>query len=210
VISVPVKDSSGNQLESIEIDPDILGGSLRMRLMREAVLVHRNNTRVGCASTKRRRERAGSNAKLYRQKHTGRARVGSSRGTQRVGGGRPKGPKPHDYTMAFPRKARRLATKSALLGKFQDGEVLVVDKLQFDAPKTAEAVRILHDLGVADRSCLVVLADYDVVVHKSFRNVPRLAVMPVRELNTYDILTHARLLITREAFDAIAGGSGDE
>jgi len=206
VISVPLKDTAGNQLETLELDPDVFGGRVRMRLLHEAVLAHRANVRVGTASTKRRRERAGSTAKLYRQKHIGRARAGSSRATQRVGGGRPHGPKPRDYTVALPKKARRLATKSALLGKFRDGEVIVVDQLRFEAPKTAEAVRVLRDLGLTQKSCLVVLDAYDGVVYKSFRNIPDVSVMPVKDLNTYDVLVHSNLLFTRAAFDRITEG----
>jgi large subunit ribosomal protein L4 len=208
-IEVQFKDATGKDLETLQVDPEALGGRLRMRLMREAVLVHRAATRVGTASTKRRGERAGTTAKMYRQKHTGRARAGSRRATQRRGGGRPFGPRPRDYSLSIPRKARKLATKSALLGKFMDGEVIVVDSLSFDAPKTAQAAGVLKALNIYGDSCLVVIDDYNDNVYKSFRNIDRVSVMPVKDLNTYDILTHARLVMTKAGFDLVAGGSNE-
>ena len=142
-ITVPVVNKSGAQTGTVEIDPAEFGGKINRTLMHEAVLMYRANQRAGTHSTLRRGEVAGSTKKLFRQKGTGNARVGTKRTNKRKGGGTAKGPKPRDYEYHLPKRAVRAATRMAILSKFQDGQAVVIDDLTIASPKTKEVTAIL-------------------------------------------------------------------
>ena len=167
------------------------------------------NKRVGTVATKSRSYVAGSTRKLFRQKGTGNARAGTRRTGKRVGGGVTFAKAPRDFRQAMPRKQRMLARDSAVLAKLRSNEVVVVEGLSFEKPRTKDFVAVLKNLKI-DRSCLVAIPEYDENVYKSVRNVRKVDVMPVAELNAADIINHRRMLFTKDALtsflDRKAGG----
>jgi large subunit ribosomal protein L4 len=144
---------------------------------------------------------------MYRQKGTGRARAGSRRAAQRRGGGHVKHKQPVDYSYRLPRKAVRAATRMAIASKVRDGQVTVIDALSFAEPKTREMAATLQALGLGETSTLVAIENHDVNVYKSTRNIPRVSISPVSDLNALAVLKPRRLLVTRAALDAIKQGA---
>ena len=205
MIELPVQNRAGQQVGTVEIDEADFGGEIRHRLIRDAILMYEAAQRVGTASTKTRGQVRGSRAKPWRQKGTGRARAGSRRSPIWRGGGIVFGPKPREYRYAMPRKAVRVATRSAFLAKFQDGTT-VVDELAVAEPRTREVAATLAALGI-ERSCLVAIEAHDAVLWKSARNIPGVSIKPVAEVNAHDLLRHRRLLITKAALDALVASA---
>lgn len=148
MISVPVKDMSGAELGTYEFDPAELAPGINKQLLHDVVVMYEANRRVGTVRQKSRGEVIGSTKKLYRQKGTGRARMGNRRQPVRVGGGRAFPRRPKDWGYRLPRKAVRLATRMALLSKFQDGEAIVLDSLSVAEPKTKVVAGVLKAIGV--------------------------------------------------------------
>ena len=202
MIDVAVYNKDGKELESLQVDEGVFGGVVRYPLLKQAIVMYHANKRVGTAATKSRGMVQGSTAKLFRQKGTGNARVGNARTGKRVGGGVTFAKKARDFGKDMPKKQRRLATNSAILSKLQDGSVVVVDELNFDAPKTKDFVSILSNLKI-DRSCLVTLKEQDNNVYKSARNITKVAVIKVADLNAGDICNRQKMLITKEAFESL-------
>jgi large subunit ribosomal protein L4 len=201
MIELTVYNGSGKEVDKISVDETVLGGAVRHALLKQAIVRHQANQRVGTVKTRGRGEVAGSDKKLYRQKGTGNARVGNRRTGIRVGGGMVFGKVPRDFRQRMPRKQRRLARDSAVLAKLRKNAVVVVDGLAFDKPKTKDFAGVLKNLKI-DRSCLVAIAEHDENVYKSVRNVPKVAVLPVADLNAGDICTHQRMLFTKDALVA--------
>jgi len=204
MIELPVVDQRGEQVDSCSVDENALGGRVRKQVMFESVLMYEARKRRGSACAKTRSEVAGSSHKPWRQKGTGHARSGSKKSPLWRGGGTIFGPKPRDFSYSIPKKARRAALRSALLAKFQDGEAIVVDKIELAAPKTREMAQVLDNLGIRE-SCLLVLPDHDATIWRCARNIPTVRVVAVRELNAYDVLRQHRLVLLRESLDQIAG-----
>src|SRR5580698_4939664 len=152
-IAVPVFNRTGEQVGTIDVDPNDFGGKISSRLMHEAVLMYEASRRSGTHSTLRRGEVAGSTKKLFKQKGTGNARVGTRRTNKRRGGGTAKGPKPRDYSYRLPKKAVRAATRMAILCKIKDNEALIIDDLKLPEIKTKEMAQILKNLQLAKTSC---------------------------------------------------------
>jgi len=202
MICVPVFDQAGNEVGQYEFSEAVLGGEVHKVLLREVVLMYEARGRVGTASTKSRCQVAGSRAKLYRQKGTGRARAGRAQSNIRRGGGVAHGPKPRDYSYRLPRRAVRLATKSALLSKFLDHEAVVVDELTFEEPRTQQMARTLESLGIQG-TCLIALPASDANVVKSAGNIPGCQVTVCADLNAYDLLRRKRLMLTRAAIEQL-------
>jgi large subunit ribosomal protein L4 len=199
---VPVRDATGKEVERLKVAPGKIDLRVRPRLLKEAVLMYQANRRVGTHSTKTRAEIAASNKKPWRQKGTGRARAGTRRSPLWRGGGIIFGPKPRDYTTVMPKKMRNLATRSALFSKFRDGEVVVVDELKFDQPRTGQLAKLLRTLDISG-PCLIGTAEIDKNLVLSARNIPRLRVAPVRDFNALDILTARKVILTREGLDRV-------
>ena len=199
MIETAVLNNQGTEIEKFSFDENSLGGKVRKRLLKQAVLMYLANRRQGNASIKRRNEVSGSGAKLWRQKGTGRARVGNGRAPHRKGGGSAFGPKPRDFSRDMPRKARRQATHNALLSKFIAGQVVLGDELVLPEVKTRVVASLLKNLGVGG-SCLVVVSDHASAkdIYRAGRNIPKLTVIAAGDLNTYDILKHKQLLMGRE------------
>ncbi len=202
MLQVAVFNPEGKQVETLQVDESLFGSHVRQELLRLAVVRQENNRRVGTAATKSRGMVAGSTKKLYRQKGTGRARVGPKRTHIRRGGGVAFAKVARSFRQGLPKKARRLALDSALLAKLQDGAICVLTELKVDQPSTKTVVGCLKALQV-DSTCLLSIGGLDETLYKSCRNIERLRVRPVSDLNVWEILWPKRLVFTREAFDAL-------
>jgi large subunit ribosomal protein L4 len=207
MIDVPVYSTEGAETGRLEVDPAWFGGEVNLEILRLAVRRHEAARRVGTATTKSRNEVAGSGRKLFRQKGTGRARVGPRRNPIRRGGGHTFAKRPRDFSVKMSKKMRRRALDSALLTRLRDGELLVLDGLELSEPKTRTVAAALQGCGI-DRSCLLVLPEHDEVLYKSARNLPRVRVRPVAELNAYEVLWPNRVVFLRPAFDALLEARG--
>jgi large subunit ribosomal protein L4 len=209
MMELSVYNRSGKEVEKLSIDESVLGGAVRYALLKQALVMYHANRRVGTAATKSRGMVAGSTKKLYRQKGTGNARVGNRRTGVRVGGGVIFAKVARDFSQRMPRKQRRLARDSALLAKLRKNEVVVVDGLSFEKPQTKDFAAMLGNLKI-DRSCLVAVKEYDVNVYKSARNIEKVSVLPVADLNAADICVRQRVLFTKEALEAFLDRGASE
>ncbi len=201
--SLPVYDRTGKEVGRYEIVATDLAPSINKQLLHDAVVMYQANLRQGTMRTKTRSEVAGSTKKMYRQKGTGNARAGSRRTNIRVGGGHGFAKRPRDFSYRLPRKALQLATRMAVASKLESDSVVVIDDLSIAAPKTKEMVGILKALKLEGQSTLVTTNGYDVNVYKSMRNIDRVTVAPVGELNALSVLKPRRMLVTRAALDAL-------
>ena len=182
----------------IELKDYIFGIEVNQQVVYEVVKNQLANKRQGTQSVKTRAEVRGGGRKPWRQKGTGRARQGSIRAPHWTGGGVSFAPKPRDYSYSVPKKVKRLAMKSALTSKVDNNEIIVVDELKFDAPKTKEMVNVLDKLN-AKKKALIVTAEKDESVVKSANNLPNVQTTIVNNLNVYDILKYDSFIITKEA-----------
>ena len=199
MIDVVVYNRQGQEVESLQFDEKVLGGCVRYPLLKQAIVRYHANKRVGTAATKSRGMVRGSTRKLFRQKGTGNARVGNRRTGKRVGGGVTFAKAGRDFGRQMPRKQRRLARDSAILAKFRSGNAVVVNELNFEAPKTKEFARTLSNLNI-DRSCLVTVNEHDENLYKSARNVPKVDVLTVGDLNAGAVCNRQKVLFTKDAF----------
>jgi large subunit ribosomal protein L4 len=199
MISLAVYNIEGQEIDSLKVDETAFGRYVRYALLKQAIVMYQDNKRVGTATTKGRGDVEGSSRKMYRQKHTGRARAGTIRTGKRVGGGMTFAKAARDFGKRMPKKQRRLARNSAILAKLLTNNVVVVDELKFQKPKTKDFERVLSNLKI-DRSCLVTVNDYDQNLYKSARNIPKITVTPVAGLNAGSICSCHKMLFTRDAF----------
>ena len=199
MIDIAVYNRQGEEVESLKVDENIFGGVVRHALIKQAVVMYQANKRTGTAATKNKSLVEGSTRKLYKQKGTGNARMGQVRTPTRVGGGVAFAKSLRDFSREMPKKQRRLACDSAILAKLQSGCVVVVDELNFTAPKTKTFAEVLKNLKI-ERSCLVAVKQRNENLYKSVRNVPKIGLMQVAELNAGDICNRQKMLFTKEAF----------
>jgi large subunit ribosomal protein L4 len=202
MIDVPVYNMTGEQTGTLQIEEAALGGEVRIDLLKQAVVMWRANQRQGSARTRSRGMVAGSTRKLFRQKGTGNARMGTVRTPVRRGGGVAFAKTERSYRRSMTKKMRQLARNSALLAKLQAGSVAVVDPLDVQTPKTKVFHAILKALG-ADRGCVLALDAPSDMVWKSGRNLPNTEIRQVHELNAYEVLRRRKVLFTRAAFEAV-------
>jgi large subunit ribosomal protein L4 len=202
MIDVPIYNQAGDKVDTISVDEAKLGGEVRKQLLKQALVMYHANQRQGSVRTLARGEVAGSTRKMFRQKGTGNARTGGIRNPIKKGGGHAKQKRPKDWRQAMPKKARQLATKSAILSKLQSNDVRVVSEFTFDAPKTKPVADMYKKLGI-DRSVLVALHGRDENVEKSARNIDRTTLTTVSQLNAWDILRNRTLLLTRAGLEQI-------
>ena len=193
-----VLNVSGQNVGEIELSDSIFGVEVNGHVLYEVVKNQLANKRQGTQSAKTRAEVRGGGRKPWKQKGTGRARQGSTRSVQWVGGGVAFAPKPRSYKYTLPKKVRRLAMKSALSSKVQNSEVIVLDALNMDAPKTQEFAQILNNINAAKKA-LVVIADKNDNVIKSARNIEGVQTALVNTMNVYDILKYDSFIITTDA-----------
>ena len=199
MIQLAVYNTDGKEVDSLKVDETALGGTVRYSLLKQAIVMCHANKRVGTATTRGRSTVAGSDRKLFRQKGTGNARVGNIRTGKRVGGGVTFAKSLREFRQRMPKKQRRLARDSAILAKLLSNNVVVVDKLNFDKPKTKGFMNILNNLKI-QRSCLVTIDSEDVNIYKSARNIPKVTVVPVSSLNAGEICSFRKMLFTKDAF----------
>ncbi len=200
--NVSVFSKEGQEIEKIDLSDGIFGVEVNTHVMHMSLKRQMANARRGCASTKTRGEVRGGGKKPWRQKGTGRARHGSRRSPVWKGGGITFGPKPRDYSFSLPKKVRRLALKSALTIKFNEGKCKIVDSISMDAPKTKHMVEFLDKLEL-DNTTLIVIAERDENLEKSARNLPYAKVILASNLNLHDLFKYDSLLLTRGAVKAI-------
>lgn len=203
MLQLPIFDSSGRQVGSYEIDADALAPKISKQLLHEAVIMYQANQRQGTFRSKNRDEVAGSTKKLFRQKGTGNARVGSKRSGTRRGGGHIHAKRPRDFGYRMPRKALLAATRMALAAKLKDNEVTLIDDLKFDAPKTKQMAAILKALHCDGTSLLVATVGSQPNVYKSARNIERVEVSPASEVNALHLLRPQRVLMTLAAIEQV-------
>lgn len=188
----------GSQAGNVELNASVFGIEPNTHVLREAVIMQRASLRQGTHAVKNRSEVRGGGRKPWRQKGTGRARQGSIRSPQWVGGGTVFGPTPRSYSYKLPKKVRRLALKSALSTKVQEENVIVLESLTFDAPKTKAVVNMLGALTV-DEKALIVTSEKDENVIRSANNLQTVKVLTVEEVNVLDLLMHDKLILTKDA-----------
>lgn len=209
MLEVPVYTTEGKQTGQMGIEEDHLGSRVRPPLLKQAIVMYQANLRQGTAAGKSRGQVKGSTRKLYRQKGTGRARVGSARTPQRRGGGQAFAKTARDFRLRMPKRMRRLASLNAVLAKILAGDVLILDELSFSEPKTNKLKSILSAVG-AQRGCVVALNAPDKVIYQSGTNLPKTDIRPVRELNAYDVLRRNKLIFTKPAFEALTAWAASE
>ena len=183
-----------------ELPDDIFGVEVKKGLLHEVVRNHLANKRQGNASTKNRANVRGGGRKPFRQKGSGRARQGTIRSPLMRGGGIVFGPLPRDYSYKLPKKAKWAALSSALSAKFTDGEIMVMDEINITEPKTKAAIELLSGLGLKD-NVLFVVPDKHNDLELAVRNIPRVNVARVKELNVYTVLSHAKIVVSKEAVE---------
>ena len=195
---VNVYNMLGEQVGEIELDENVFGIEVNQHVVYEVVKNQLANKRQGTQSAKTRAEVRGGGRKPWRQKGTGRARQGSIRAPHFSGGGVTFAPKPRDYSYSVPKKVRRLAMKSALTSKVLSNEIIVIDEINFDAPKTKDMANFLTKIN-ADKKALIVMGEKNVNVIKSANNIPNVQTALVNTLNVYDILKYNSFIITKDA-----------
>ncbi|MTT32767.1 50S ribosomal protein L4 [Terrilactibacillus sp. BCM23-1] len=193
-----VLDQKGSEVGNIELADSVFGIEPNEHVLYQAIVMQQASRRQGTHATKNRSAVRGGGRKPWRQKGTGRARQGSIRSPQWVGGGTVFGPTPRSYSYKLPKKARRLAIKSALSSKVKDNEVVVLDNLAFEAPKTKEFSNVLTNLSVTKKA-LIVTSELDESVVLSSRNIPGVTVLTAPEVNVLDVVSHDKLIVTKEA-----------
>lgn len=202
MIEIPILNTKGEQVGSEKLDPELLGGRVRIDLLKQAVVTYRANQRQGTHKTKTRAEVHGSSRKLYRQKGTGRARAGNLRTPVRVGGGHAFAKSNRDYSKKLSKNMRRLARNSAILAKAQAGTAVIVTGLSLESPKTKTLASVLRATK-SDRGALLAVASVDKNLVLSGRNIPGFCLKQVWDMNAHEVLRARRLVFTPEAFESL-------
>lgn len=199
---VPVYNMAGEEVDSIELPASIFEAKINRDLMHQALVRQMANKRLGTHKAKGRSEVSRTTAKAYRQKGTGRARHGSRRAPIFVGGGVAHGPQPRSYTKDMPRKMRRAALRSALSVKASNGDIVVLDEIHMDMPKTKEMAALVQRL-VDGQSTLLLLAAHNENVERSARNIPTVKTLRAGYLNIRDLLGYDKIVLPLAALEAI-------
>ena len=189
------------QVGEIQLNDNIFAAEVNADAMHQVVVALLANKRQGTQSAETRAEVRGGGIKPWRQKGTGRARQGSIRAPQWIKGGVVFAPKPRDYRMSIPKSMRRVAMLSALTSKVQNDEMVVLDSLTLEAPKTKEIVKMLNAFNA--KKTLIVTAEANETVYKSARNIEGVAVLPVNNINVYDLLKYSKVIMTKDAVSKI-------
>jgi large subunit ribosomal protein L4 len=203
-MKVDVKNSIGEKVGKVELRDDVFGIEPNKAVMHQALVRQQANARLGTHKTKTRSEIRGTTAKWYRQKGTGRARHGDRKAPIFVGGGQAHKPQPRDYSQKMPRKMRRLALRSALSVKAAAKEIIVLDELDFDDPKTVNMLELLDNLEV-EGSAVVLLSERNENVEKSARNLQDVRTLRAGYLNVQDLLGYDYLIMLKDTISVIEG-----
>jgi len=199
--TVGVFNKEGNKVANMELNENVFAAEINEYALHQVVVALLANKRQGTQSTKTRSEVRGGGIKPWRQKGTGRARQGSIRSPQWIKGGIVFAPKPRDYRVSVPKSMRKVAMKSALTSKVQDNQMIVLDSLNFEAPKTKSMIEMLKALEA--NKALIITAESNEVVYKSARNIQGISVIPANNINVYDLLKYEKLIITKDAVSKI-------
>ena len=200
--TVKVLNMSGVETGTMELNDDIFGIEPNQNAVHEVVKNYLANQRQGTQSAKTRSDVRGGGKKPFRQKGTGRHRQGSTTDPSQIGGGVVFAPKPRDYRYSVSKKVRRLAMKSVLSSKVQEGEIVVLDALTFDGPKTKDMIKLLADVKAA-KKVLIVTCEKDDAVIRSAANIPGVRTALVSTMNVYEIINHISFVVTKEAIKKI-------
>ena len=203
MIQLDVYNKLGEKVDALELDEAAFGDTVRLPLLKQALVMYQANRRQGSARTKGRSMIEGSTRKIFRQKGTGNARMGNIRNPIRRGGGRTFAKLGRSFRRRMPAKARRLARNSAILAKLQAQNLLVIDALAMEKPRTKDMVAVMAALKL-DRSCLLTVAEHDSNVLKSCSNIPGLDVTTAEQVNALDICSKHKMLCTRAAIESLA------
>jgi len=202
VTRIPVRTQAGIALGDVKLEPSIFEVQVNVPVMHQVVVAQMAARRAGTRDTKTRGEVRGGGRKPYRQKGTGRARQGSIRAPHYSGGGVVWGPHPRDFAVKVPKKMRAAALRSALSDRAKEDRIAVIDEVSFEVPKTKEALELMRAIDIHG-SVLLVLDGRDDNVERSFRNIPRIHLISLDQLNTYDVLARDWILFTRSALDKL-------
>lgn len=195
---IEIKNAEGQAAGTVELSSSVFGIEPNIPVIHQVVTVQLGNLRQGTHDTKGRSEVSGGGRKPWRQKGTGRARQGSIRATQWVGGGVPFGPTPRTHNRRLNNKEVKLAMRGVLSGKLRDSELVVVDNYGFDKPSTKQAVALLKALGIEGKRVTVVVPDDDIFTYLSFRNVETVRILGVGEVTAHALIDNAALLLSAE------------
>jgi len=199
--TVGVFNKEGNKVADMELNESVFATEVNEYALHQVVVALLANKRQGTQSTKTRSEVRGGGIKPWRQKGTGRARQGSIRAPQWIKGGIVFAPKPRDYRVSVPKSMRKVAMKSALTSKVQENQMIILESLNFDAPKTKSILEMLKALEA--NKALIITAESNEVVYKSARNIQGISVIPANNINVYDLLKYEKLIITKDAVSKI-------
>lgn len=200
--TIKVYDMQGNVSGELALSENVFGAEVNMSAVHAVVRAYLLNQRQGTQSTLTRSEVSGGGRKPWRQKGTGRARQGSTRSPQWTHGGIALGPKPRLYKVSINKKVKRIALKSALSSKVNDGELIVIDNIALDEYKTKKVIAMLAAVNAGEKA-LIVTAENDPILIKSAANIPRVATATVNTINVYDILKHGSFVATKAAIEKI-------
>ena len=199
---IKVLNMAGAEVGKMDLSDKVFGAEVKTSILHSAVRAYLMNQRQGTQSAKTRAEVRGGGRKPFRQKGTGRHRQGSTTDPSQIGGGIVFAPKPRDYRYAVPKKVKKLALRSALSAKVADGEIIVLDELKFDAPKTKEMAATLKNINAAKKA-LIVTAEKDDNVVRSAANIPGVRTVLASNMNVYEIVNHTSFIVTKEAVKKI-------
>jgi len=200
-VTIPVVSQRNEPVGEIGLPAEVFGGPVRRHLLYETVKMQLANRRSGTAATKTRGYVRGGGKKPWKQKGTGRARAGSTRSPLWVGGATLFGPQPRDYSYRLPASARQTALRSVLAAKLRDGQLVVLDKIELEAPKTKLMAQLVD--GLQAKSALIILPAKNDTIERAARNLPHVKVLRAEGANVYDILRYDRLILTPESVEAL-------
>ena len=198
-MNIEIKDINNKVKGTMNLDSSVFASEASDSVVHTSVVTFLANQRQGTHATKTRGMVSGGGKKPWKQKHTGKARQGSSRAPQWRGGGITFGPQPRDYSVRLPKQLRRVALFKALTMKLADGQVVLLDDLTIDKPKTKEMIQVLNNLGLSDKTVLIVLPENDKNIICSTRNIPGVAVVRASDLNAYAVTVYDNVVFTAEA-----------
>jgi len=210
-ITLPIYNTEGKEIDTLKLDTKVFDGTVNNAAMYQAITAYRANQRKGLASTKTMGEVSGGGRKPWRQKGTGRARVGSIRSPLWRHGGVVFGPHPRDFSYTVPQKIRTLALKSSLNAKVKENNLMVLDKFSVEEPKTKAAVKIFSNLKIISKEnkkshhVLLLLDRIDDNLKRALRNIDFLSINKAGDVHTYEVLAHQKLIITTKGMDELIG-----
>lgn len=200
---IPVMNEAGEEVERYRLRPEVFTGEIHQAALWQAVRMYLANQRLGLAKTKTRGEVSGGGRKPWRQKHTGRARAGSIRSPLWRGGGKVFGPIPRDYSYHLPRKILHIALVASVRAKAEEGNLVILERLELTQPKTKLLVNQLRQLGVDGLSCLLVLDEVSEPIKRAAANLRHIRLATTAQLNAYEVLHQEKLIITKKAMQRL-------